>query len=648
MPDTGQPIDVEAKVETVAEEPLRPSSAPPPPGAPPPRGPPSLEQRAVGCCLGKLAGGLANALAVGVAILALALFAQLSWRHTPRYVPEGDCAAYFAMAQRFAHAEWPAWPEDLWRFADHPWVTAPDGRVMAKYNPGYPLLLALGYRVGGLGGALHVNALLSVLGAAALWLLARHLFGVVGATLTLVVWVCSTVAFPFSNYPLTHATDTGLLCVAALCAWRHGRHGGRLNALGFGLAAGLLPVVRTTNVLLWPALGVAWLMGTHAAMVAANVQGAHASLARIGWTTLRGLLGGKARGKQPPAWRRRGAVLGTLAFVLPLLAYAAYNTHAFGAPWRTGYALSGEQDAFSLAYLPHQVQTVLNFRQGLLPDAFWGLALVGLLAHRWRRGVLALVAWWVLPTCLVFWMYYYTSEATPYLRFFHPVVPALALGAGLLALPLARRPWWRLVAVVAGLILLALTPPPRLRQALAAWRHPAEPIAYGQRPVGALFLSRGRSPDHAAAPRLVAAWRAANGAAPLTVYAAEQTLWTLTAADEHVVGVNLGNFLPPEHGWVGEGLSNRPRQDPRRAAAVKAVYAGERPAWRAAFQDDVHRRLARGDAVWLLLPRHGDWADWVADWPAVTLTELPLPPDVTALRPGFRACRVTLAPPPAP
>ena len=61
------------------------------------------------------------------------------------HLPEVDAQGYFLMGQSFAGLKWPRWADDLARFRGHVYVDVAPGQVMAKYPPGYPLLLAIGH-----------------------------------------------------------------------------------------------------------------------------------------------------------------------------------------------------------------------------------------------------------------------------------------------------------------------------------------------------------------------------------------------------------------------------------------------------------------------------------------------------------------------
>ncbi|MEI6084184.1 MAG: hypothetical protein WCS70_07775 [Verrucomicrobiota bacterium] len=350
--------------------------------------------------------------------VAIVWFAVLLFQHHIDYVPEVDSQGYFLMARSFSQFEWPRWPEDLGRFYGHVWVQVGDQQVMAKYPPGWPVFLALGYWVAGLAGALWVNPVLAVISAAAFFLLAWRLFNSTVACIATTLWLFSPMVPAYLNYPLSHTADVTLVLLAFLFTVVWAQTGRGWTAVAAGLCAGFLPAIRPVNVLLWPAL---------VALV---------------WAT---------------AERRPGRVrLFLIAWAVPVTLLAAYNWFSFGAPWRTGYALTGEQTGFDWRLLGERGRSLATTAQTFLEPRWWWLILAGV-AVSWRRWKLATAfALWIVPFVLTYGSYYFFYPNETSLRFLLAVLPAVILSGGFL-LPTDAR---IRLAVLAGFGLwLALAPP---------------------------------------------------------------------------------------------------------------------------------------------------------------------------------------------
>ena len=138
-----------------------------------------------------------------------------------------------------------------------------------------------------------------------------------------------------------------------------------------------------------------------------------------------------------PWWRTWPAVVGAL---VPITALCVHNAAAYGAFWRTGYALTGEQTGFGLRYfLGHAVPYLQALGgQGLgLAFAFGIAGLAAMVADERRRVAGALLAGVAVPLILLYMAYYFggggPGGAGGNLRFLVPVFPLLAVaGAWLL------------------------------------------------------------------------------------------------------------------------------------------------------------------------------------------------------------------------
>lgn len=125
--------------------------------------------------------------------------------------------------------------------------------------------------------------------------------------------------------------------------------------------------------------------------------------------------------------RRRNLLIGLAAgAALPYGALALFHWHAYGAPWRSGYSLTDESSAFVPSF-------ILDNLRVYVPEFF--ISVIGPLGAfallfrrvRWRRLLFWLV--WLLPTFVLYLMYYWAPESggTGAMRFLVPLIPAVIL-----------------------------------------------------------------------------------------------------------------------------------------------------------------------------------------------------------------------------
>jgi 4-amino-4-deoxy-L-arabinose transferase-like glycosyltransferase len=324
------------------------------------------------------------------------------------------------------------------RYASLQLVEGEGGALYAKYGIGYPLLAALAWKAGGVTAALWLNPLFYLAAVAAVFLLAARLAGTTAALVaSLLFAVHPTTAFLAGlafNYPAAWAF--GLWALVA--AWRWKDEGGTAWAVAAGALAGFAVTVRAPQALLvFPLAGLA--------------------LARLRTSEAGPFL--------------RNTLAATAAAALALLPAAWFQAAAFGSPWATGYALTGETVgvdgatfAANAALFPaHSLAT------GTLPVLLLGfLALVaGLVRREASASVLGL---WALPPLLLGLAWYHRT-GTPQmdLRFFVPVYAAMATA---LAVSLARLATSRGRTVAVALATLALSVVPVAYAAqLVAYRY---------------------------------------------------------------------------------------------------------------------------------------------------------------------------------
>lgn len=308
------------------------------------------------------------------------------------------------------------------------WLETETGTFHSRYPAGLPLIMAGAWKVGGLNAALLINPLLASATVLLVFFLARR---VVEEPYALVAALMVAV-LPTSNQ---HALDADAHVAAAfflvggvLALLRFAAIGGRGAALLAGGLLGVIPSIRYPEAIVGVVIG-AWLL----------------------W-------------RIRPVWRVWPAVVGA---ALPLGALMAHNASAYGAFWRTGYALTNEQTGFGLGYFASHVLPYLQALSGQGPTLMFAFGIAGLAAmvtdvRRRAEGVL--FAGITVPLVLLYMAYYFggggPGGAGGNLRFLVPTFPFFAV-AGIwllarLADQLGRSGTAAVAAVVAVQALMGL------------------------------------------------------------------------------------------------------------------------------------------------------------------------------------------------
>ena len=506
-------------------------------------------------------------------VVVIVWFAILLVRYHIHFVPEVDSQGYFLIAKSFSRFEWPRWTEDLGRFYGAVWVKVGDQQVMSKYTPGWPALLTIGYWIAGLDGALWVNPVLAVVGAAAFFLLAWRLFNSAAAFICTTIWLSAPMVPAYMNYPLSHTTDVAAVLLAFLFTVVWAQTGRRWAAVAAGCCAGFLPAIRPANVLLWPALvAIYWAVADH----------------------------------RPVRWR---AFL--LAWSVPVALLATYNWISFGAPWRTGYALTGEQTGFDWRliwqrgmYLPMTARTFLQAR-------WWWLILAGGLAS-WRRWKL-LVAFviWIVPLLVLYDSYYFFYPNETSLRFLLATLPAAIFCIGFLLTHRITQDARLQLAVVAGFALWVGLDQPGFLDTLNELQQ-GRSYSYAETRTNAVArLTSMFYQVHSRYPATLL--HRQLGPRPTAIYASKQVSWTFGAMPGVVNYELLGwhdphYFKPPDEHCARKDVW----EDPRRHAQRHAWYTRVgRDGLRQDFLQHVRQDLAAGRDVFIADPRGWPMNKWL-------------------------------------
>ena len=339
---------------------------------------------------------------------------------------EPDPDGYIVMAKRIARGEPIAQPnDDPFRYQTHVWVENERGEVLAKFAPGYPLLMAGGYLLFGDEGVFLVSPVMAILGLLGMFVLARQWMSPTAAFFaTLALALTGSYLF-YSGYLLTHMTELCVVVWAMVFLWRWLREPNWWAGLLAGLLLGAATSVRYTAVLFAAVMCIA-LIATWLDVVRRH--------RRAPWLSTLLMLAGYA--------------------VVPLL-LAWYNHAHFGSMWITGYGLSDEQDAFTLENFFAHYQLLnrgLSYELIYLatPLAIVAIAAIGAVRERLMRAI------WILPTYVVYAAYYWTSPSNAYYRFLFAAVPCIIAAAFMLIDRIDVRRRNHVIAMVAVVVLIAL------------------------------------------------------------------------------------------------------------------------------------------------------------------------------------------------
>jgi hypothetical protein len=355
--------------------------------------------------------------------LGLLVFALLCWRLTVAVPGGADSSGYFNLAHDLsagrivqAVADLPEiGPAGRPAFAHVPlgYVPTADGRALSPSYPlGMPLLFAgaasvLGWET----GPRLVLVLHAVAGVLLTWLAARQAGG--GRVVAAFAAAALAASPLYLLFSLQAMSDVPALTWSLAALWLAGRRtlGGAAAA---GLATGMAVLVRPTNALVLLPVVVA-----------------------LGWSPRRLL----------------ALALGGLPALAGLL---LFNRAVYGSPWLTGYGAIGALFSWqwvggSLAHYARWLPLLLSPLALLAVAAPW--AARAPVRARLMHGS------WALLGLGFYAAYYHTHEAWWYLRFVLPVLPSVAILAGLVAeSALERRTTGpRLLGIAAAALVLAGT-----------------------------------------------------------------------------------------------------------------------------------------------------------------------------------------------
>jgi hypothetical protein len=359
-------------------------------------------------------------LAIGLAISHfLFLFAHCS----PSFLGP-DANGYFAQAAQVATSGRTALePESPLSYIGTHWLETADGRFFSRYPPGVGILVAIPYELFGPEAGLYLTPLLASLTLLLLFFLCRLHAG---------EWFALGAALLFAVHPTANQqafnwgahTAVTFFIVAELwllSSWA--RRPAAWKAALAGLVFGLIPALRYAEVV--AGFGVAGFMLYYVAVVRRD------------------------------RWRDLIAAFSAAAIPLGLLMWR--NALAFGSPFKTGYALTNEQQwgsGFSFAFFELKWLRHVEMLMGPGMGLFFALGLAGLVAlcaRKRTRSLGILLVGVIVPVSLVYTAYYFGRFTAGELRFLLPTLPLYLISAFCFS-----REYGKSTAVRAGFVFLVL------------------------------------------------------------------------------------------------------------------------------------------------------------------------------------------------
>jgi len=336
---------------------------------------------------------------IGVAV-AILIYAIIQIQHFTPAFQETDPDGYLFLAKRMASLEPLTTEDDPFIYQSHVWIEDPDGKVLPKFSPGYPFLMAIFYRIGGDDAMYMVSPVMGGLALLGAYLLFRLWMSSLAAALG--VWALATnpMYCIYSGYLLTHAANTCAIVWGMYFLWKWTReHPGKHTGILAGLLLGFALTVRPTSTLLAMVVLVA--------------------VVSRWWQN---------RGTTNIRWQM-GILIGCYA-VFPLI-LVIYNWSILGNPFTTGYGLSREQNAFTLEFFRRNLHLMVGGLNTtalylVFPIGLAGMLLVGPLRERLMRLL------WFLPIAILYTSYYWALGGMAYLRFTICLFPVVVGSAFLL------------------------------------------------------------------------------------------------------------------------------------------------------------------------------------------------------------------------
>ncbi|MCP5116710.1 MAG: hypothetical protein GY953_38270 [bacterium] len=348
-------------------------------------------------------------------------FVWLACYVVPAYAsPDAD--GYFAQARLIATTGRVTFAvESPLQYLGMHWLEGDNGAFISRYPPGFPIVLASVWATAGRAAIFYVNPLLATLTLLFLFLLCRPYVGGRLALVGTAVFAVNPLANFHAIHSDAHTASTFFLVtgLAMLDSWL--RQGKWWRALPAGLLLGAVPAMRYAEAV--AGIGVV-------------------ALVLLNWNRLAG--------------RRRELAVLVAAAAVPFGLLLLHNQAQFGAFWKTGYALTNEQQ-IRWEYFRDHWQSYLGSLLGSSVGPFFVVGVAGLAGMFTRRETRPLATGLSLVIGLITVVYagYYFNRGMAggaSVRFLLPtlplyVLPAMWLFRQFASTPVARAALGALLAV---------------------------------------------------------------------------------------------------------------------------------------------------------------------------------------------------------
>ncbi|MBD3267432.1 hypothetical protein GF373_12255 [bacterium] len=296
-----------------------------------------------------------------------------------------DTNGYFKQAERLANhgTTWYETESPLQFTAAH-WLRTEEGKWISRYPPGFPLILALFYKIGGPSATIIVNPLLCSLTLLGVFLLGRTWMGSAWGLAAALAMAVNPVTNARAYAGDAHTATAFFLIwgLYALALWA--RHFSWIHAFIAGLLLGMIPTIRYAEGIFALAIGAFMLLN----------------------------------------WRKEKTYLlslvsGIVGAALPLLAMLIHNKIMLGNYLETGYNMNTSGAAmFSLQAFFQKAIPYLQEIQAQGVGLFLALGLAGMILlcakpNTRHIGILFLAL--VIPSTILYMAYFFPHGATRFL-----------------------------------------------------------------------------------------------------------------------------------------------------------------------------------------------------------------------------------------
>lgn len=333
-----------------------------------------------------------------------------------------DANSYFAQAKLIAkEGKTYLEPESALQYVGPHWKHTIDNQYYCIHPPGLAIILSVIYVIFGPKATLLVNPVMASLSLLGLFLLCRLFIGDGWALLSVALMVVNPFANEHALFGDSHTSIVFFLIWALFFVAQWARKQSAWYAFCAGLFMGIIPTIRYPELMYLPAIGIFVFL--------------HFKNNRIFWRTL---------------------LAGAIGVAIPISALCIRNQMAYGAFWKTGFSIVGEQMSlfdwkYLVTYSPEYIQKLMS-EGGSVTFALGITGVASLCAYRitWKQGML--FAMLVVPVTVLYMSFFWGPDPQS-MRYLLPTFYIYTIAAVWLLCLVAvhyRRP------VLAGSIVLLL------------------------------------------------------------------------------------------------------------------------------------------------------------------------------------------------